>query len=184
MPEGQFPLIDGANGQSPFNCESSSAKNSYAPESQESWEHWEPKCNIRHSRSCREQPGGTGNSGERTGAAWSDLTIVHDMQISIIVVWDFDHDCNWSSLRLLLTLIETSIEVDWALNWSWFRPQLKLIEPSIEVDSDLNWGWLRCQLKLIEPSVKVDSDLNWGWLSPQLKLIETSIDIDWDCNIL
>ena len=46
------------------------------------------------SRSCREQPGGTGNSGERMGAAWSDLTIMHDMQIAIIVVWNFDHDCN------------------------------------------------------------------------------------------
>ena len=43
------------------------------------------------SWSCREQTGGAGN---RKGAAWSDLTIMHDMQIAIIVVLNFDHDCN------------------------------------------------------------------------------------------
>ena len=88
------------------------------------------------SWSCREQTGGAGNSGERKEAAWSDLTIMHDMQIAIIVVLKFDHDCNWSSLRLLLTLIETSIEVDWGVNWSWLSPQLKLIQ---SLDSQWNF---------------------------------------------
>ena len=34
----------------------------------------------------QEQLGGAGSGGEWWGAAWSDITIMYDMQIAIIVV--------------------------------------------------------------------------------------------------
>ena len=37
-----------------------------------------------------------GGGGERWGAAWSDIIIMYDMQIAIIVVLNFDCDSNSS----------------------------------------------------------------------------------------
>ena len=42
----------------------------------------------------QKQMGGVRSDGERWGAAWSDLTIMYDIQIAIIVVLKFDCDSN------------------------------------------------------------------------------------------